>query len=39
MLFAPHVIRNYDMQDYISNQITHFNLHIGHTSSIDMTQY
>jgi hypothetical protein len=36
MLFGPFVIRNYDMQDYISNQITYFNLHFGH---IDMTQY
>jgi hypothetical protein len=39
MLFAPHVIRNNDMQDYISNQVTHFNLHASHTRSINTTQY
>jgi len=39
MLFAPHVIRNYDMEDCISNQVTYFNLHDSHARSIDMTQY
>jgi len=39
MIFAPHAIRNYDMQDYISNQITHFNLQVSHARSIDMTHY
>jgi hypothetical protein len=37
MLFGPHVIRNYDMEDYISNQVTHFNLYVGHAKNIDMT--
>ena len=39
MLFAPHVKRNRDMQDYISKQVTHFNLEAGHARSIHMTQY
>jgi hypothetical protein len=39
MLFAPHVIRNRDMQDYISKQVTNFNLQADHVRSIDMTQY
>jgi len=37
MLFAPHVIRNYDMQDYTSNRVTRFNLHVDPTRSINMT--
>jgi len=36
MLFAPHVIRNRDMQDYISKQVTNFNLQVGYARSIDM---
>jgi hypothetical protein len=39
MLFAPHVIRNRDMQDYISKQVTHIHLQASHARSIDMTQY
>ena len=39
MLFTPYAIRIYDMEDYISNQVTNFNLHVGHARSIDMTQY
>jgi len=27
------------MEDYINNQVTQFNLHVGHARSIDMTQY
>jgi len=38
-VIGPHVIRNYDMQDYINNQVTHFNLHVDHVKNIDMTQY
>jgi len=30
--------KKYNIQDYITNQITHFNLQVGH-ASIDMTQY
>ena len=37
MLFAPHAIRNQDIQDYISKQVTRFNLQAGHARSIDMT--
>jgi hypothetical protein len=25
------------MEDYISNQVTHFNLYVGHAKNIDMT--
>ena len=39
MLFVTHVIRIYDIQDYISKQVTYFNLHAGHARSIDMTEY
>jgi hypothetical protein len=39
MLFAPHVIKNQDIQNYISKQVTKFNLQAGHARSIDMTQY
>jgi len=38
MLFA-HVIRNYDMQDYISNRVTHFNLNVRHVRNIDMIPF
>jgi hypothetical protein len=31
------LIKIYDMQDYISNQVTNFNLHAGHARRIDMT--
>ena len=34
MLFAPHVVKNQDMQDYISKQITKFNFQAGHVKSI-----
>jgi hypothetical protein len=37
MLFAPHVIRNRDMQDCISKQVTDFNSQDDHARSIDMT--
>ena len=39
MLFAPHVIRNRDIQDYISKQVMKFDLQASHARSIDMTQY
>ena len=39
MLFAPHVIKNQDIQSYISTQVTKFNLQADHARSIDMTQY
>jgi hypothetical protein len=34
MLFAPHVTKKYNIQDYITNQITHFNLQVGHAGGV-----
>jgi hypothetical protein len=39
MVFAPHVIKNQDIQNYIRKQVTKFNLQASHARSIDMTQY
>jgi hypothetical protein len=39
MLFTLYAIRIYDMQVYITNQVTNFNLHAGHARTIDITQY